>query len=77
MSSAKEVRNGEAGGDVGLATVAFPGSSDSVKWTSKLRVLLIVSMVLVNEICEQAEEGRGKIEATGGECDSAQVWNWG
>ena len=79
MSSAnlKEVRKGEVGGDVGLATMTFPSSSDSVNWTSKLEVLLIVSMELANEICEQAEEGRGKIEAPGRECDSVLVWNWG
>ena len=77
MSSAKEVRKGEVGGDVRLATMTFTGSSDSVIWTSKLKVLLIVSMELANEICEQAEEGRGKIEAPGGECDSVLVCNWG
>ena len=60
MSSSKleGVKKWEGVGEVGLATF-----SDWVKSTSKLRVLLIVSMELANEMCEQADEGRDKIGA--------------
>lgn len=75
MSSAKleEAKTLVFGGG-GLAT--FSGSSDSANSTSKLRVLLNVSMELAIEIWEHAEDGRDKFGAPREECDSAPVRNW-
>ena len=73
----EEATKGEvgAGDDV---QPAISGSSDASAWvksTSKLRVLLIVSMELVNDMYEHADDGRDKTGSPRGECDFSLVCN--